>query len=79
LENVGDAIDHSLKKLLDAVKASGSDPCWQMCGVGDSLMDGLVARNHTRLQCYLVTFCTLHTLQLGLSRGLEAEHLEPAE
>jgi hypothetical protein len=72
-ENVGDAIDHSLKKLLDAVeKLAGQSHDGGGGGVGDSLMDGLIARNRTRLHGYYATFCTLHALQLGLSRGFEA-------
>jgi hypothetical protein len=72
-DNLGDAIDHSLKKLLDAVKRlAGQSHDGGGGGVGGSLMDGLVARNRTRPQGYLATFWTLHALQLGLSRGFEA-------
>ena len=71
--NVGDAIDHSLKKLLDAVEVlAGQSHDGGGGGVGDSLMDGLKARNRTCLIGYYATFCTLHALQLGLSRGFEA-------
>jgi hypothetical protein len=55
-ENVGDAIDHSLKKLLDDVeRLAGQSHDGGGGGVGDSLVDGLVARIHTRPKGSIVT------------------------
>jgi hypothetical protein len=63
-----------MKKLLATAKwlAPGQSHDDEGVGVGNSLVDGLIARKCTRLQCYLATFCTLHPLQLGLSRGFKA-------
>jgi hypothetical protein len=70
LEKVANTIDHLLKKQLDAVKPlAGQSHHGRGGGISDSLMDGMVGRNQTCLQAYLATFCTLHTLQLGLTPG----------